>query len=133
MKWLTYLPIYLPTCLPIFLPVSSPIYLPTSLSACPSTTCVPVYLPSDHFHQPTNLPTYPPAYLCTRLYAGTRDCALEIRGVDLAADLLAGGVDGVYRLSGCFDGKPLYMRHMSDGAGEHCSKLRHLATWGKGS
>lgn len=95
-----------------------------------SMAYLPAYLPTN---LPINLPTYPPAYLCTRLCAGTRDCALEIRGVDLAADLLAGGVDGVYRLSGCFDGKPLYMRHTSDGAGEHCSKMRHLVTWGKGS
>ncbi len=42
--------------------------------------------------------------------AGTRDCHLEIKGADAAADLLQGGINGRYELVGCFEGKPMYNR-----------------------
>lgn len=44
---------------------------------------------------------------------GTDSCDLLLSGADAAADRLQGGLDGVYYLSGCFDGKPMY--HRSEG------------------
>lgn len=48
---------------------------------------------------------------------GTAPCDLKIEGVDKQADLLKGGLDGVYKISSCFNGKPLYKRQNSP-AGE---------------
>jgi hypothetical protein len=44
---------------------------------------------------------------------------MHVSCIDPEADLLAGGVDGAYQLSGCFHGKPLYRR--TEVAGEERS------------
>ncbi|KXZ48238.1 hypothetical protein GPECTOR_29g19 [Gonium pectorale] len=48
---------------------------------------------------------------------GTASCDIKIQGVDKQADKLAGGLDGVYKLSSCYNGKPMYKRKNS-AAGE---------------
>lgn len=37
-------------------------------------------------------------------------CDVIIKGVDVVADLLDGGVDGTYKVAGCHDTRPKYMR-----------------------
>lgn len=44
---------------------------------------------------------------------GTASCNIKISGVDKRADKLAGGLDGVYQLTACYNGKALYMRRKS--------------------
>ncbi|GLC73630.1 hypothetical protein PLESTF_001401800 [Pleodorina starrii] len=46
---------------------------------------------------------------------GTETCHLRVRGADGHADRLAGGLDGVFLLVGCFEGKPLYIRSRASG------------------
>ncbi|KAG2498301.1 hypothetical protein HYH03_003562 [Edaphochlamys debaryana] len=41
---------------------------------------------------------------------GTETCSLLVQGVDGHADRLEGGMDGLYLLAGCFEGKPVYLR-----------------------
>lgn len=48
---------------------------------------------------------------------GTASCDIKIQGVDKQADKLKGGLDGVYQLESCFNGKPMYKRKNSP-AGE---------------
>lgn len=48
---------------------------------------------------------------------GTATCDLKISGADKQADLLTGGIDGVYKLTSCHNGKPMYKR-VSSPAGE---------------
>ncbi|KAG2496830.1 hypothetical protein HYH03_005235 [Edaphochlamys debaryana] len=47
------------------------------------------------------------------LSSGTAACDVRIRGVDKQADHLPGGIDGVYELTSCHNGKPLYLRKNS--------------------
>ncbi|GBF95483.1 hypothetical protein Rsub_07833 [Raphidocelis subcapitata] len=47
------------------------------------------------------------------LAKGTAPCAIAIKGVDKHADLLKGGLDGVYKLASCHNGRPLYLREKS--------------------
>lgn len=47
----------------------------------------------------------------------TATCDIKIMGVDKRADKLKGGLDGVYQLKACYNGKALYMRRASP-AGE---------------
>jgi hypothetical protein len=49
---------------------------------------------------------------------GTRDCDLEVKGGDAVTDLLRGGVDGLYKRMGCFEGKPMYSRVGGPSEGE---------------
>lgn len=44
------------------------------------------------------------------LLNGTTSCPLKIAGVDKQAGKLVGGIDGVYELVSCFNGKPMYRR-----------------------
>ena len=44
---------------------------------------------------------------------GTASCDIKISGVDKRADKLTGGLDGVYQLTACYNGKALYMRRKS--------------------
>ncbi len=44
------------------------------------------------------------------MLVGTNTCDLLVTGIDRHADLLTGGLDGLYRLVSCFDGKPWYRR-----------------------
>ena len=53
----------------------------------------------------------------TRSCPGTRDCDIEIRGADGEVDLLQGGIDGHYKLMGCFEGKPMYVRFAGPAGG----------------
>lgn len=55
---------------------------------------------------------------------GTSDCPLEIHGIDAAADLLVGGADGTYHITGCFEGKPMYQR-VTDHHGEKRTLYYH--------
>lgn len=48
---------------------------------------------------------------------GTASCNIKIAGVDKQADKLKGGLDGVYELTSCYNGKPRYTRKKSP-AGE---------------
>jgi hypothetical protein len=48
---------------------------------------------------------------------GTTACDIKVSGVDKQADKLKGGLDGVYQLASCFNGKPMYKRKNSP-AGE---------------
>lgn len=41
---------------------------------------------------------------------GTDTCDLLVVGIDVAADRLEGGLDGVYKLTSCYFGKPKYER-----------------------
>jgi hypothetical protein len=43
----------------------------------------------------------------------TAPCALKVAGVDKYADALPGGIDGVYKLASCHNGRPLYLREKS--------------------
>jgi iron-regulated transporter 1 len=52
-----------------------------------------------------------------KLTNGTATCDLKLSGADKAADKLKSGLDGVYKLSGCHNGKPMYKRKDSP-AGE---------------
>ncbi|WIA37817.1 hypothetical protein OEZ86_014678 [Tetradesmus obliquus] len=45
-----------------------------------------------------------------KLANGTAPCDIKIEGVDKQADLLPGGLDGVYKLYKCNDGRPAYKR-----------------------
>lgn len=49
---------------------------------------------------------------------GTASCDLKITGADKKADKLAAGVDGIYKLTSCMYGKPLYKRVNSSGEEE---------------
>lgn len=51
------------------------------------------------------------------LINGTTSCDLKIDGVDKQADQLPGGIDGLYTLVGCNNGRPMYRRKDSP-AGE---------------
>ncbi|PNH09939.1 hypothetical protein TSOC_003412 [Tetrabaena socialis] len=46
---------------------------------------------------------------------GTEECHLLVQGADGHADLLEGGLDGLFLLAGCFEGKPIYMRSRASG------------------
>jgi iron-regulated transporter 1 len=48
-----------------------------------------------------------------KLANGTAPCDIKIEGIDKQADLLTGGLDGVYKLYTCHDGKPAYSRQNS--------------------
>nr|BCL66257.1 hypothetical protein [Volvox reticuliferus] len=48
---------------------------------------------------------------------GTASCDIKFTGVDKQADKLNGGLDGVYKLTSCYNGKPMYKRQSSP-AGE---------------
>lgn len=48
-----------------------------------------------------------------KLSNGTAPCDVKFSGVDKHADLLKGGLDGVYKLKGCHNGRPLYVRDKS--------------------
>lgn len=48
---------------------------------------------------------------------GTASCEIKIAGVNQQADKLNGGLDGVYQLTSCYNGKPMYKRKNSP-AGE---------------
>ena len=50
--------------------------------------------------------------------AGTKPCDIQIQGVDKAAPLLPGGMDGAYKLVTCANGRPLYKRVTTDKAGD---------------
>lgn len=54
-----------------------------------------------------------------KLANGTAPCDIKLSGVDKQADAskLTGGLDGVYKLTGCHNGRPLYKREKSP-AGE---------------
>lgn len=47
----------------------------------------------------------------------TASCDVRIAGVDAQAGALPGGIDGVYKITGCHNGKPFYRRESSP-AGE---------------
>lgn len=51
-------------------------------------------------------------------FNGTRPCDVQVRGVDAAAPNLVGGMDGIYKLSTCENGRPLYKRDTTDKAAE---------------
>jgi hypothetical protein len=44
-------------------------------------------------------------------------CDLRVTGVDKQATKLNGGADGVYKLSGCYDHRPKYVRESSPKGG----------------
>ncbi|KAG2429240.1 hypothetical protein HXX76_011009 [Chlamydomonas incerta] len=44
---------------------------------------------------------------------GTASCDIKVKGVDKQADRLKGGLDGVYQLTSCYNGKPMYKRKNS--------------------
>ncbi|GIL70403.1 hypothetical protein Vretifemale_1170, partial [Volvox reticuliferus] len=46
---------------------------------------------------------------------GTEACHLQVQGANGHADLLTGGLDGIYLLAGCFEGKPIYIRSRYSG------------------
>lgn len=48
-----------------------------------------------------------------KLANATAPCDIKIEGVDKQADLLTGGIDGVYKLNSCHDGRPAYTRQNS--------------------
>jgi iron-regulated transporter 1 len=48
-----------------------------------------------------------------KLSNGTAPCAISIKGVNAKADLLRGGIDGVYKLSTCYQGRAMYVREKS--------------------
>jgi hypothetical protein len=48
-----------------------------------------------------------------KLADGTAPCPLLLKGADERADLLRGGIDGTYKLTGCHNGRPLYTRDKS--------------------
>ncbi|KAL6757486.1 hypothetical protein V8C86DRAFT_2624043 [Haematococcus lacustris] len=55
------------------------------------------------------------------LLAHTPQCeVLLLYGVDHWADLLPGGLDGLYDLAGCHHGKPYYLRRHSPPGEERC-------------
>eukprot|EP00878_Enallax_costatus_P000429 GHUV01000520.1.p1 GENE.GHUV01000520.1~~GHUV01000520.1.p1 ORF type:complete len:257 (+),score=54.60 GHUV01000520.1:65-835(+) len=45
-------------------------------------------------------------------------CDIKVEGVDKQADLLTGGIDGVYKLYSCKNGRPAYLRQNSPKAEE---------------
>ena len=47
---------------------------------------------------------------------GTASCDMKLSGVDKQADKLKGGLDGIYRLVSCYNGKPMYRRSNSPAA-----------------
>lgn len=47
-------------------------------------------------------------------FNGTRPCDLQIQGVDKLAPGLSGGMDGVYKVVTCENGRPLYKRDTKD-------------------
>jgi len=40
-------------------------------------------------------------------------CNVKIQGASAVADKLAGGIDGVYEVKGCWNGRPKYKRQNS--------------------
>lgn len=55
--------------------------------------------------------------------AGTRPCDIQIQGLDKAAPLLPGGMDGAYKLATCANGRPLYKRITTDKAGDQQTSI----------
>lgn len=53
-----------------------------------------------------------------RLLAGTKACDIQLQGVDKVAPLLVGGMDGVYKMLTCKNGRPMYKRDTQDKQGE---------------
>ncbi|KAL3141724.1 hypothetical protein ABBQ32_004406 [Trebouxia sp. C0010 RCD-2024] len=54
----------------------------------------------------------------TAAFNGTKACDLQIQGVDKVAPLLVGGMDGVYKMLTCKNGRPMYKRDTQDKKGE---------------
>jgi hypothetical protein len=57
-------------------------------------------------------------------------CDLKIKGLDAYADQLAGGLDGIYKIAGCFNGRPKYVRQKSPEGGatpNQCSAARSVS------
>lgn len=61
------------------------------------------------------------------LHNGTASCDVRISGADKTADQLQGGIDGVYAIAACHNGKPLYRRKDSTEGQVCCCFLRALA------
>ena len=64
----------------------------------------------------------------SHIVAGTTPCDVQIKGVDKAAPNLLGGMDGLYRVLTCANGRPLYKRDTNDIQGEQphqCNVLSH--------
>lgn len=51
-------------------------------------------------------------------HAGSKPCDIQIQGVDKSAPGLAGGMDGVYKVLTCENGRPMYKRDTPDKAGQ---------------
>lgn len=49
--------------------------------------------------------------------AGAPHCHLQLEGFNAEMDLLRGGLDGLYLLRDCHNGKPLYTRAFEDTSG----------------
>ena len=48
------------------------------------------------------------------LSAGATPCDIQIEGVDSIAPALLGGLDGVYKVATCGNGRPMYRRETAD-------------------
>lgn len=63
---------------------------------------------------------------------GTDSCrVLQVTGADAQADVLLGGLDGLYHMVSCFDGKPLYRRKHGKGASVAPRVLWYSAYYGQ--
>ncbi len=49
---------------------------------------------------------------------GVPACDLSIEGADKVLTLLKGGIDGVYKVTSCQHGRPLYVRQNSPAGGK---------------
>ncbi len=85
--------------------------LPATMKACESTPESPSPLHSEEydffeecFFDANGKPV---------LVNGTASCDIKISGADKQADKLKGGLNGVYKLASCYNGKPMYRRQKS--------------------
>ncbi|GLI61755.1 hypothetical protein VaNZ11_004221, partial [Volvox africanus] len=62
------------------------------------------------------------------LASETASCDIKVAGVDKQADKPNDGLDSVYKLTSCYDGKPMYKRQSSP-VGEDCA-LSYSSTFG---
>lgn len=61
--------------------------------------------------------------------AGATPCDIQIEGVDSVAPGLKGGLDGVYKVATCENGRPLYKRETADSSGKCCLSFSNFFTW----
>ena len=74
-------------------------------------------------------PAAPLTAACLALLAGTAACDVKLTGADKTVPNLKGGLDGVYTVTACESGRPVYTRQNSTNHGAHVLHLCCLAAY----